>query len=206
VVSTISTSGELFGLIVSRAVLRSEKQYTPSSQKPPDVFEEIDSHLLAIYPSISFQDLEILADKVYHRYMTTQAYESALGDTERSPERYGVPGEEWEAIDIGAEKLGWKGDRQMANLVLRMRDGLWYHEFCHGIIDGDIGRVSEIIKVSVKVHDSLCLYSIFPSRYFGLPFGVPRLPIMVMSCLSMLLYSSMSTPRSYARHSWTIGW
>ena len=29
-----------------------------------------------------------------------------------------------------------------------MRDGLWYHELCHAIIDGDIGCVSEIIKVS----------------------------------------------------------
>ena len=52
-----------------------------------------------------------------------------------------------EPMDQGAEKSGWQGDRQMANLVLCMRDGFWYHEFCYAICDGDIGHVSEIIKV-----------------------------------------------------------
>ena len=134
-----------------RAVLRSKRKFTSPHPKPPDIFEEIDSQLLAIYPSISFHDLEVLANKVYHCYMTTQAYESALGDTERPLEQYGEPGEQMEVVDEGVEKLGWKGDRQMANLVLRMRDGLWYYEFCHAIIDGDVGRVSEIIKVRSQV-------------------------------------------------------
>lgn len=138
---------------MSRAALRSERAYTFPHPKPPDVFEEIDSQLSAIYPSISFHDLEVLANKVYHRYMTTQAHESALGDVVRPPEHYGEPGEQMEARDKGVEKLGWKGDRQMANLVLRMRDGLWYHEFCHAITDGDIGRVSEIIKVGPMVQN-----------------------------------------------------
>ena len=83
--------------------------------------------------------------------MTSQAHESALGDTERLPEHYGELGEQMEAMDGGVEKLGWKGDQKMANLVLRMRDGLWYYKFCHAITDGDIGRVFEIIKVSAQV-------------------------------------------------------
>jgi hypothetical protein len=53
-----------------------------------------------------------------------------------------------EGADEGIEKLSWKGDWQHANLVLRMRDGLWYYELCHAIIDGDIGHVLEILKVS----------------------------------------------------------
>ena len=142
--------------------MRSEREFTPPSSKSPDIFEELDSQLLAIYPSISFHDLEGLANKVYHCFMTSQAYESALGDTERLPERYGEPGEEVEVMDKGTEKLGWKGDRQMANLVLRMRDGLWYYEFCHAITDGDIGRVSEIIKVSTKVQDLASLFYNIP--------------------------------------------
>ena len=136
---------------MSRAVLQSERAYTPPHPRPPNVFEEIDSQLSAIYPSISFHDLEVLANKVYHRYMTTQAHESALGDTERPPEQYGEPGGKVGALDEGLEKPGWKGDRQVANLVLRMRDSLWYYEFCHAITDGDIGHVSEIIKVGAKI-------------------------------------------------------
>ena len=141
-------------LIANRAVLRSERKYTFTGPKPPDIFEEVDSQISAIYPSISFHDLEVLASKVYHRYMTTQAYEDALGDTERPEERYGKPGEPMEQMDKGVEKASWKGDRQMANLVLRMRDSLWYYEFCHAVTDGDIGRVYEIIKVSntLKFH------------------------------------------------------
>jgi hypothetical protein len=83
--------------------------------------------------------------------MTTQAHESALGDTEQPLESYGKPGEQMEPIDKGFEKLGWKGDQQMANLVFRMSNGLWYYEFCCTIIDGDVGHVSGIIKVSGKV-------------------------------------------------------
>lgn len=119
--------------------------------KHPDIFEELESQLSTIYPSISFHDLATLANKVYQRYMTTKAHESALGDTERLPGDYGKAGAPVEAMDEGVEKPGWKGDRQMANLVLRMRDGLWYHELCHAIVDGDIGRVSEIIKVRAWV-------------------------------------------------------
>ena len=135
-------------LILSSAVLRSERPYTPPGPKSPDVFEELESQLSTIHPSLTFDDLTLLADKVYNRYMTSKAYESALGDTKRLPEVYGKVGEAVEATDDGVEKPGWKGDRQMANLVLRMRDGFWYHELCHAIIDGDIGRVSETIKVS----------------------------------------------------------
>ena len=130
--------------------MRSERQYTAPGPKHPDIFGELESQLSTTYPSISFHDLTILADKVYYRYMTSKAYESALGDTERSPEYFGKAGAPMKAIDEKVEKPGWKGDRQMANLVLRMRDGFWYHELCHAIVDGDIGRVSEIIKVRVK--------------------------------------------------------
>lgn len=127
--------------------MRSEREYTPPGPKPPDVFEEVDFQLSAIYPSISFDNLEVLASKVYHRYMTTKAHEDALGDTKRPEECYGKPGQQMAPMDE-IEKKSWKGDRQMANLALRMRDGLWYYEFCHAVTDGDIGRVSEIIKVS----------------------------------------------------------
>ena len=102
---------------MSSAVLRSERQYKAPGSKRSDVFEELESQLSTIYPSISFHDLTILANKVYHRYMTTKAHESALGDTERLPEHYGEEGAPMEAMDEGVEKPGWKGDRQMANLV-----------------------------------------------------------------------------------------
>ena len=133
---------------MNREVLRAEQGHSPSGSKPPDVFEEVDSQFLKISPPITFHVLETLASKVYHRYMTTQAYESALGDTERPVQLYGKPGKTVEVTDEGVEKLSWEGDRQHANLVLRMRDGLWYYELCHAIIDGDIGRVLEILKVS----------------------------------------------------------
>ena len=89
-----------------------------------------------------------LAQIVYLRYMTTGAHNAALGDINRPVEVYGNPRTPMEPQDEGAEKYGWNGDRQMANLTLWMRDSLWYHELCHAIVDGDTGRVLEIIKVT----------------------------------------------------------
>jgi len=86
--------------------------------------------------------------------MTTKAYQYALGDIPRPADIYGVDGLLWPPQDDSGEKLGWSGDRQMANLTLRMRDCLWYYELCHAIVDGDIGRVMEIIKVVAMAYSS----------------------------------------------------
>ena len=83
--------------------------------------------------------------------MTSNAHYDALGDLPRSKDIYGEPGSPMESMDEGVEKHGWDGDRQMANLTLRMRDCLWYYELCHAIVDGDIGRVMEIIKVVIII-------------------------------------------------------
>ena len=80
--------------------------------------------------------------------MVSNAHYDALGDIPRPTDLYGEPGSRMEPVD--KEKHGWNGDRQMANLTLRMRDTLWYYELCHAIVDGDIGRVMEIIKVRVE--------------------------------------------------------
>ena len=83
--------------------------------------------------------------------MVSNAHYDALGDFPRSADTYGEPGSPMDPVDKEAEKRGWDGDRQMANLTLRMRDSLWYYELCHAVVDGDIGRVMEIIKVGVMV-------------------------------------------------------
>jgi len=188
-------------MIVSSAVLQQDRPYTAPGPKRSDIFEELESQLSTIYPSISFNDLTLIANKVYHCYMTTKAHESALGDTERLSEHYGEAGSSVEPLDQGAEKLGWHGDRQMANLVLRMRDGFWYHELCYAIGDGDIGRVSEIIKVNDQSQNYPSFLPIYSFRFCGSPFGVLEPPIMAMSSLSMQLYLSMSTPKSCAKPS-----
>ena len=143
------TSGSYAILIVSSAVLRSEGRTTnaPQEDKPtPNIIQELD----ALFPDpskISFPDLELLAKKVYLRYMTTKAYQYALGDILRPDDICGTAGPPMDPVAADGEKVGWDGDRQMANLTLRMRDCLWYYELCHAIVDGDIGRVMEIIKV-----------------------------------------------------------
>jgi hypothetical protein len=83
--------------------------------------------------------------------MTTTAHQYALGDIDRPVDICGKGGPNWTPQGDGGEKHGWNGDRQMANLTLRMRDCLWYYELCHAIVDGDIGRVMEIIKVIAVV-------------------------------------------------------
>ena len=131
------------------AVLRSEGRVIDAPQEgesAPNIIQELDS-LFTAEPSQSFSALEILAKKVYLRYMTTKAHQYALGDISRPVDICGEAGDPMVPIKDDGEKPGWNGDRQMANLTLRMRDCLWYYELCHAIVDGDIGRVMEIIKV-----------------------------------------------------------
>ena len=139
------------------AVLRSEGRaiYAPQEgESAPNIIQELD----ALFPSeasqIPFSDLASLAEKVYLRYMTTNAHHDALGDIPHSVDIYGEPGSPMEPVDEGVEKHGWNGDRQMANLTLCMRDCLWYYELCHAVVDGDIGCIMEIIKVMAVIIDS----------------------------------------------------
>jgi hypothetical protein len=143
--------------MVSSAVLRSEGRATGAPQEgesAPSIIQELDTSFPSEPSQISFSNLASLAEKVYLRYMTSNAHYDALGDIPRPVDIYGELGSPMKPMDEGAEKYGWNGDRQMANLTLRMRDCLWYYELCHAIVDGDIGRVMEIIKVIVVVVDS----------------------------------------------------
>ena len=112
-----------------------------------NIVDELDTLLNHGFSPITIDCLSSLARKVYLRYMVTGAHNDALGDIHRPVEIYGQPGSQMKPQHEGVEKHGWNGDRQMANLTLRMRDCLWYYELCHAIVDGDIGRVMEIIKV-----------------------------------------------------------
>lgn len=137
-------------LMISSAVLQSEGitvSRAGDSESTQNVIDEVDTLLKHGFSPITIDHLSSLARKVYLRYMVTGAYNAALGDINRPMEIYGQPGSRMEPKHEGVEKRGWNGDRQMANLTLRMRDSLWYYELCHAIIDGDIGRVLEVIKV-----------------------------------------------------------
>lgn len=141
-------------LMMSSAVLKSEEGRATiplqEGRSAPNIIEELDALLPA---DTSFSSLESLAKKVYLRYMTTKAHYYALGNISRPPDVYGEPGTPMTPGDDDDEKPGWVGDRQMANLTLRMRDCLWYYELCHATADGDIGRVMEIIKVIAAALD-----------------------------------------------------
>jgi len=135
--------------------MRSEGKAIPPPQEgesAPNIIQELDIMFPSEPSKASFSDLASLAEKVYLRYMTSNAHYDALGDIPRPTDIYGRPGSPMESVDKKVEKHGWDGDRQMANLTLRMRDCLWYYELCHAIVDGDIGRVMEIIKVGAMAN------------------------------------------------------
>lgn len=141
-------------LMIDSATLRSEGiaiDRASEGESAPDIIKELNALLKHGFSPITIDHLSNLARKVYLRYMTTGAHHASLGDANRSVEVYGPPGSQVEPQLEGVEKSNWNGDRQMANLTLRMRDSLWYYEFSHAIIDGDVGRVLEIIKVIAKI-------------------------------------------------------
>jgi hypothetical protein len=143
------------------AVLRSEGLAVSGAREAksaPNIIDELNALLEHGFSPITIDHLSSLARKVYLRYMIIGAHNAALGDVDRPVEIYGKPGGQMESQHEAVEKRGWRGDRQMANLTLRMRDSLWYYELCHAIIAGDIGRVLEIIKVIAAVVDyAVCL-------------------------------------------------
>ena len=140
-------------LIKHSSILRSEGKTIDDPQEgqsAPNIIQELNIQFPSD-PKTSFSDLANIAEKVYLRYMTSNAHYDALGDIPRPADVYGEPGSPMKPVDKGVEKHGWDGDRQMANLTLRMRDCLWYYELCHAIVDGDIGRVMEVIKVGAII-------------------------------------------------------
>lgn len=42
----------------------------------------------------------------------------------------------------------FKGDWTLANIILLVRDGIWYLEYCRAVSSGDTGRIWEILKVN----------------------------------------------------------
>lgn len=142
---------------MSRAVLQSEGKVVDAPQEgesAPNIIQELDALFPDTPSQLPFSELEKLATKVYLRYMTTKAHQYALGDILRPVAIYGEDGAAMVPEADDGEKLGWNGDRQMANLILRMRDCLWYYELCHAIVDGDIGQVMDVIKVMAGVLSS----------------------------------------------------
>ncbi|TFK45359.1 hypothetical protein OE88DRAFT_1649347, partial [Heliocybe sulcata] len=96
---------------------------------------------------ISFDELYTIASRAYNKYMTQEAYDHALGETKRDPARWGKDGALVTEAQAGSEADNWRGDRQLANLILRLRDFLWYYELCCSISGGDSGRVMEVLKI-----------------------------------------------------------
>lgn len=90
--------------------------------------------------------LDELAASGYRRYLCTAACEDSLCDNTPEPDSdsENPPSPLSERYDYDKK---YQGDRVLGNLVLRLRDCLWYYEMCHATSHGDIGRVMEIIKV-----------------------------------------------------------
>ncbi|KDQ26195.1 hypothetical protein PLEOSDRAFT_1085428 [Pleurotus ostreatus PC15] len=93
-----------------------------------------------------FSFLDELAASGYRRHLCTAAYEDSLRDNipEPDPDSDNPLPPLSERYDYDKK---FQGDRVLGNLVLRLRDCLWYYEMCHATSHGDIGRVMEIIKI-----------------------------------------------------------
>lgn len=66
-------------------------------------------------------------------------------DSEPPPKEPGIAKEK-----VYVEAKGFTGDRVFANEVLFLEDAGWWIEVAYAVPDGDIGRVYEILKVSMK--------------------------------------------------------
>ncbi|KAJ8509558.1 hypothetical protein ONZ45_g8295 [Pleurotus djamor] len=98
----------------------------------------------------NFDFLHGLAIKGYRRYMCTAAYCDSLGHVCRDRTIYAEDGPSIprpSKATLDNEEPNWAGDRVHANLILRLRDCLWYYEMNHAISYGGSGRVFEVVKL-----------------------------------------------------------
>jgi hypothetical protein len=58
--------------------------------------------------------------------------------------------------DSDNEKPPFKGDRVLANSIALMRDAMISHEMSYAIAEGDVGRVYEVMKVTVNLYTVNC--------------------------------------------------
>jgi len=86
-----------------------------------------------------------MADVIYSRYLTTEAYDRALVGGEYTQEaftcensRIAVSRQNQTSTEEYDEPF--RGDQTLANSILRMRDSMMHYEFQSTIADGDIGR------------------------------------------------------------------
>src|SRR5882757_3295636 len=99
-------------LTVCSTVLQSEGKITGAPQEgrsAPNIIQELDASFPSEPSGTSFSDLESLAQKVYLQYMTTKAYQHALGDIPRPVDIYGEAGSPMIPVDDDGEKHGWNG-------------------------------------------------------------------------------------------------
>ncbi|KAJ7807914.1 hypothetical protein B0H14DRAFT_2380960, partial [Mycena olivaceomarginata] len=96
----------------------------------------------------SLDDLLTEANKLVHRYSSDRAYQTALSSTafNKSPDLYkfkiGTPAD---PDSVGDSEF--TGDRVLANTIAFRRDYLLYFELSDAILEGDIGRVCEVLKL-----------------------------------------------------------
>ncbi|KAJ7820873.1 hypothetical protein B0H14DRAFT_3735105, partial [Mycena olivaceomarginata] len=97
----------------------------------------------------SLDDLLTEANKLVNRYSSDRAYQTALSSTafNKSPDLYkfkiGTPADP----DSLVGDSEFTGDRVLANTIAFRRDYLLYLELSDAILEGDIGRVCEVLKV-----------------------------------------------------------
>lgn len=94
--------------------------------------------------------MEVVARKLHRAYSTTRALHRALGDVRQdSVWARSIPeGSPWtKPPPDGVENI--KGDFVLARSVSFMRDALISREAAYAAAEGDVGRVYEVVKVSL---------------------------------------------------------
>jgi len=97
--------------------------------------------------NLSFEDLQGVADELFMRYFSTEAYDRAMAGGGYACESF-VSGIPWSrASEDGTEPF--TGDKTLANSILRMRDSMLHYEFQSAVADGDIGHAMNVMAVSI---------------------------------------------------------
>ncbi|PCH41839.1 hypothetical protein WOLCODRAFT_21595 [Wolfiporia cocos MD-104 SS10] len=97
--------------------------------------------------SWSFRQLHQLADAAYIRFMSPSACDTEYAPDQSAGGRGSTGKPVTTATDHNQQILEFNGDHVFENTVNFMRVTFWYLEFNAAVSEGDIGRISEVMKL-----------------------------------------------------------
>ncbi|KAG9119176.1 hypothetical protein FRC07_005951, partial [Ceratobasidium sp. 392] len=146
------------GLVLTATYVTLREETSETSESTNHMLDDLNALFASGGPfqECKLDQLDAIANLVYSRYMTTEAYNNTQTGPSDASSIMNLKDLFLDELQHYNQNTDYKADPEenlaadqlLGNITLFMRDAFWYLEFASAIPEGDIGRVFEIIKAS----------------------------------------------------------